>query len=222
MPIPGAGWSIVWSPTGDTAYLYDNTGGLVGWWQEGASGSTFDPETTQAIIDQAGGGGVPPEDGGAGGVYGGEVIDDPFWPGAIEFFEDSWEAKVAYSEWQEDFYAQQEADAQAEYEARREEERAYSEAMALASQHMRQEQNWGYAAANAPGAGAGILANLLPGYLPEGIAQALYGYGKEMGVGYDPAWPGGTGLNVAQMTPTGQDWIEYLKRSGYPSYLWER
>lgn len=227
MAIPGAGWSIIWGPAGDYAYLLDPDGNIVSrWFADNPEMSTFDPETTQGIIDQATGG-----DGDAGfdlQTAWEDWLDSwgdsgsGWWDEAPQSLEDLLRLQQEYTEYMVDYQEQQDTEAEARYQERLEESRAYSEAQALASQHMRQEQNWGYAAANAPGAGAGILANLLPGYLPGGVAQSLYGYGKRMGTGYDPAWPGGTGLNEAQMTPTGMDWIEYLKQQGYPGYLWER
>ena len=237
MPIPGAGWDIIWSPDNTWANLIDPDGNVVAQWFQGIpDASTFDPWMTQDIIDKAtgpteplralektGGGGT------GGGVTGYEATGDEFWPGAADFFTDAWEAKEAYSRWLQDMKEQDDAEAQRLYEERRDEQRAYNEqqlaeslARQLTSQHGRQEESWAAAAGAAPGRGAYLLETMLPGYLPRTVGRALTGWGQEMGADYDPAWPGGTSLGEAQITPGGQDWIDYLIQQGYPSYLWER
>jgi len=231
MAIPGAGWSIIWGPAGDYAYVTAPDGSIIYRWfgdnNEQSNITLAELENTQGIIDQAnqpsgGGGGITEE------LGGGYTVTHPRT--GIQLTLETWaEAESQFYAWQEEMAEQDEAEALAQQEAWREEDRAYNEqqlaeslARQLAAQHGRQQESWGYAAANAPGAGAGILASLLPAYLPESVAGSLYGYGKRIGTEFDPAWPGGTALGEAQMTPTGQDWIEYLKQQGYPSYLWER
>lgn len=245
MAIPGAGWSVIWGPKGDYAYVADPGGNIIWRWfgddDELSTISLAELQNTEDIINQAGGeGAVPPADNGDGdGVYGVDVIDDPFWPGAAEFFTDAWEAKAAYSEWQEDFYERQQADAEALWEKQQAEQRAYNErlraeerarqeqllaeslARQLTAQHGRQAEAWDWAVAGAPGAGAQMLQNLLPGYLPRSVSQSLLGYGQEMGARYDPAWPGGTPLGEAQIVPKGQEWLDWITRQGYPGYLLE-
>lgn len=185
--------------------------------------------------------------GGSGGVSGGgtgaDYTGDRFWPGAADYFADAWEAREAYSRWIEDRQRLSEEEAQAEYERRRDEGRAYAEeqqeesrayaeeqyrqrlaeslARQLTSQHGRQEEAWAAAAGAAPGRGAYLLESKLPQHLPRSVGESLLKWGQEMGAGYDPRWPGGTALGEAQITPSGQSWIDYLKQQGYPGYLWE-
>lgn len=223
MAIPGAGWSVIWGPEGDYAYITDPDGNIIWrWFGDDDPLSTIslaELENTEAIINEATG--VPTVEDEAGGGYGGQFVDDPFWPGAIQYFTDAWDAKAAYSEWLVDYQAQQDAEAEALYEERQAEERAYAEERALTAQHGRQAEAWDWAVAGAPGAGAQMLQNLLPGYLPRGIAQSLLGYGQEMGAQYDPAWPGGTPLGEAQIVPKGQEWLDWIISQGYPGYLTE-
>lgn len=226
MAVPGAGWSIVWGPEKDYAYLIGPDGAIMGrWFADNPGMSTFDPETTGGIIEEANAPAEAPAADTGGGVYGAEVISDPFWPGLAEYFTDAWEAQAAYSQWLEDMNAQEAADAQAAWEEQQaywEQQEAEQLARQLAGQHASQEEAWAWAVAGAPAAGSEILDNLLPAYLPDIVAQHLREYGERMGAGYNPPWPGGTELNVAQIVPKGQDWVDYLVGLGYPGYLWER
>jgi len=228
MPNPYEGYVVVWNEDKSVAYLKTPWGKIIAkWFRDRPADSTFDPFETEKAI--SGGAPAPPEPAApptGEGVYGYEVVSDEFWPGFIQHYEDVWEAKAAYSAWLEQTREEEWAREEETYAQRREEERAYAEqllqeslARQLAQQQAGQEEAWPSLVSRAQGMGLGALSARMPAYMPESVGGALFDWGEALGSYFEPAWPGGTELGVAQPGPTEEDFLNYIINQGFPGYI---
>lgn len=198
------------------------------------------PGTYTSFVPGVSGGGAPSTGEISGNTRVGDVSPvEAVYLGLAETIEDWMLIQQEFSQFTLDMYNQQRYDQEAawaredeQYWERLEEGRAYSEALyaerlaeqlarQLAGQHASQEEAWQRAVMSAPSYGANILQARIPGSgtLPSSVGEALFGIGRGMGAGFSMPWPGGTELNEAQLTPTGQDWMQYIMERGFPGYV---